>query len=302
MDSTVGIDSLKYHLLPHSLRDAVGEWDMAAVRQFYGGVGAPMRIDADEVEPATAWRSHRLRLRRWLEDLADEEWNRPTRCAEWDVNGLVRHLASGSQFLGYTLHQALRGTATSLLRDFHPQATPQAAASTLGDLTPDRARALMGEMDASVERELASLDASGWSAMAEAPQGNVPAHLSVSHFMFDSWVHERDLMLPRDETPTSDNLETEVTLRYVLALASLVSGSDTALDVRVSEPDLRVALRLDAGAICVQVGGAPAPGAAVIEGRAADVVDRMTGRTAGEVLGDPSGLAVLDGFGSLLAG
>jgi uncharacterized protein (TIGR03083 family) len=275
---------------------------MATVRQFYGGSGAPLRVEADEAEPAAVWRSHRSRLRGWLDSLADEEWGSPTRCAEWDIGGLVRHLGSGSQFLGYTLHEAVSGAATSLLRDFDPHATVQAAASMLGELAPCEARDVLAQMDASVDRELASLAGTDWSAMAEAPPGNVPAHLCVSHFLFDSWVHERDLMLPRGESPGADALEVEVTLRYLLGLASLETGSDRALDIRVSEPDLRIALRVEAGTVIVQVAGAPAPRAAVIEGLAADVIDRTTGRDAGQVAGDASGLAVLDGFGSLLAG
>jgi len=278
------------------------ERDVTTVRQFYGGDGVPLRVDADEAEPAAAWRSHRSRLRGWLDDLADEEWSGSTRCAVWDVTGLVRHLGSGSQFLGYTLHEAVGGTATSLLRDFDPHTTVQAAASMLGELAPNDARAVLMEMDANVDRELASLERTDWSAMAEAPPGNVPAHLCVSHFVFDSWVHEHDLMVPRGEIPETDALEVQVTLRYLLGLASLLAGSGTALDVRVSEPDLRVALRVKGGTVIVRVGGAPAPRAAVIEGRAADVVDRTTGRDAGKVAGDASGLAVLDDFGSLLAG
>lgn len=275
---------------------------MATIRQFYGGAGVPVRIDADESEPAAAWRSQRARVRGWLGALDDGEWTRPTRCAEWDVTGLVRHLASGSQFLGYTLHKAQRGTATTLLRDFDPHTTVQAAASMLGELSPAEARESIADMDANVDGELASFDETTWPALAEAPPGHLPAHICVSHFLFDSWVHERDLMLPRGETPTCDALETEVTLRYVLALASLAAASETALDVRASEPDLRVGLHVDAETVVVAVGGTPPERAAVIEGRAADIVDRTSGRTAGEVSGDPAGLALLDSFGALLAG
>lgn len=270
--------------------------------QFYGGTGAPMRVEADEEEPARAWRSHRSRLRGWVDALPDEEWSGSTRCEGWDVSGLVRHLASGSQFLGHTLHRARSSEATTLLRGFDPHTTAQAAASMLGELSPQEARDTLSAMDARVERELVGLEGTGWSLLAEAPPGNVPAHLSVSHFLFDSWVHERDLVLPRGETPTGEDLEAVVTLRYLLALASVAIGSDTPLDVRARDPDVRVALRVVRSTVIVAVGASPAPDAAVVEGRTADVVDRATGRDAGPVTGDGLGVAVLDAFGALLAG
>ena len=169
---------------------------MSAIRQFYGGAGVPLVIDEDPGAPARAWLSQRARLRAWLAALPDATWSSPTRCDEWDVTHLVRHLASGSQFLGYALHVAAAGMPSSLLRDFDTHTTVQAAAAMLGDLTPADARAALASADASVERELSAVAGDGWLALAEAPTGHLPAYLSVSHFLFDSWVHEYDLMLP----------------------------------------------------------------------------------------------------------
>jgi hypothetical protein len=273
---------------------------MATIRQYYGGEGAPLHVEGDESAPAAGWRAQRARLHEWLGSVPDPEWRGATRCALWDMTALVRHLASGSQFLGYTLHQALAGEPTSLLRDFDTHTTVQAAAAMLGDMTPTGVRASMGSMDAAVDAELTNLGSAGWSALAEAPPGHVPAHLAVSHFLFDSWVHEYDLMLPRGEKPTVHPLEVEVVIRYLTGLASLVTDATTALDVRVTDLDLRVGLRVAEAQRYVTVGAAPS-GAAVIEGRAVDIVDHASGRGRAALRGDDRGLAVLDGLAAVLS-
>lgn len=271
------------------------------MRQFYGDGGVPLVVVGDPEEPAAAWRAHRARVRGWLQELPDAEWGGPTRCDLWDVTALVTHLASASQFLGYTLHQSSRGEATTLLQGFHPHATVQAAAAMLGELTPVKARAALAQMDSSVDRGLREHSDSHWTEVAEAPPGQLPAALAVSHFMFDSWVHEYDLMLPRGERPRMEPGEAQVVVCYLMGLATLVTGSDVTLDLRLTDLDLRVGVAVEGGAVTVDVGAAPSR-AAVVEGRVGDVVDRTTGRTAGPVSGDKRALAVLDAFGTMLAG
>lgn len=279
---------------------------MASIRQFYEGDGVPLRLEGDVHAPAIAWRSHRARLGTWLAALPDAEWSGPTRCSEWDVTGLVRHLASGSQFLGYTLHEASKGHPTTLLAEFDSHRTVQASAAQLGDLTPERARVLLAQMDASVDAECGRLDAVGWEATAEAPPGWLPADLAVNHFLFDSWVHEYDLMLPRGEQPVVDLLEAEVVLRYVVGLASVLAMAaepmtGTPMEVRVTDPDLRLTLGVDDGITTVRPGPAP-EGTPLVTGRLIDVIDRATGRPSGPVDGDARALAVLDTFAALLSG
>ena len=125
--------------------------------------------------------------------------------------------------------------------------------------------------------------------------------MAVNHFLFDSWVHEHDLMLPRGEIPAVDRLEAEVVVSYLIGLASLQAGSTTFLDLRLTSPDLRVGLDVAGEMVHVTLGSAP-EGAAVIESQVADLVDRATGRQGGPVRGDEAGLAVLDYCAGLLAG
>jgi hypothetical protein len=273
---------------------------MARIRQYYDPPGVPLVVEGDPADAVTAWRSQRVRVRGWLDGLDDGGWSAPTRCESWDTTGLVRHMASASQFLSYTLREASTGNATTLLTDMDTRTTVADAASLLGDLSPADARALLAQVDAAVDDALDTLGGPGLLATAEAPPGHLAAHLSLNHFLFDSWVHEYDLMLPRGEHPPVDTRETTLVVRYLAGLATILSGSALPLVYRLTDPDLLVGVTVEDGVTTVTTGSAPV-GSAVVEGRVVDVVDRMTGRTGAPVGGDPRGLQVLDDFASVLA-
>ena len=147
---------------------------MGQLAQFRGRDVVPLQVVGDVADPARAWRTQRERLHRWLASLPDLDWRRPTRCPAWDVNGLVRHLVSTTQFLGYSLHEGRHGRPTELLVDFDPHRTVEAAAASLGELSPAEARRALAAADATVDAELDALDGPGWSTLAEAPRGFSP--------------------------------------------------------------------------------------------------------------------------------
>jgi uncharacterized protein (TIGR03083 family) len=259
---------------------------VARVQQYYGADGAPFGVPTDPADVAAAWGSQRSRLRAWLAGLDDDAWHGPTRCSEWDVTQLVQHLASGAQFLGYALHQAGKGEPTSLLADFDAQATPSAAASMFAGLSTGELLVQLETMDANVERQLDGLAGEGWHAPAEAPMGRVPAYVSLNHFLFDSWVHEHDLMLPVGQRPLLDPREAAVVATYVLALAGLAATQQDpeppSVEVHLTDLDLQLVVDMSEGSSTVTLGSAG--GAARAAGTAAAVVDVATGRADPAVL------------------
>ena len=273
---------------------------MAKIRQHYGGSGVPLSVDLDPMDSVAAWRSQRARMRGWIDALPDHEWSGPTRCESWDTAGLVRHLASGCQFLGYTLHEAHNGLATRLLEGMDTRSTVEDAAAMLGDLTPAQLRGLLADMDAAADAEMDAPGPDSLLAMAEAPPGHVPAYLAISHFLFDSWVHEYDLLLPRGQRPHVDDHESVVVAAYLTGLATVSTGATAALDIRLSGPELRLGIGVEDGVTLVSCVSVP-DDALVVEGSVADVVDRITGRPGGVVLGDAGALEVLDSFALTLS-
>jgi uncharacterized protein (TIGR03083 family) len=281
---------------------------VVSIRQYYEVPGVPMVVPTRPSDVASAWIGHRERVRRWLADLPEPAWAGATRCAGWSVTELVQHLASGSQFLGYTLHQAKKGHATKLLAAFDPQVTPAAAASQFAEIGRAGLLDALSDADDRVRRELEGLSDSDWQLPAEAPLGRVPAFVSVNHFLFDSWVHERDLMLPVGESPPLVQEEVSAVTSYVAALAGCAPDTSEggaprplALDFALLDPDLRVCVGRDGATTTVSIGGAP-DGAVKATGNAADFVDFATGRpTLGRVEGDPAALAFLRNLAEAMA-
>ncbi|HVV77139.1 MAG TPA: maleylpyruvate isomerase family mycothiol-dependent enzyme [Mycobacteriales bacterium] len=280
---------------------------MTRIMQFYGGAVVPMRVPSDPEQVESAWQTHRGRLREWLGDLSASEWSTPTRCSAWDVTGLVQHLISGAQFLGYTLHLAGKGEASRLLQGFDPQQTPAATADQFRGLSREELLGRLADMDTRVEQECHALAGGGWDALAEAPAGNVPAFMALNHFLFDSWVHERDLLLPRGEDPTADEAEAAAVTSYVLALACVAreegmsNGPPVAFDVHITDLDRTVHVEStdDGSAAATFTRTATTP---QVSGRAGDLVDFVTGRQPEEApVGEPDALSRLHRLAELMA-
>ena len=262
----------------------------------------PLVFDQEQFNPSDtieAWHSQRARLRDWLQGLPDDEWSAPTRCADWNVSQLVRHLLSVSQFLGYTLHKAADGVATDVLENFDPQKTAGQAAARLGDLSPEQLREGLETADRSVDDQLEVLEPATWSALAEAPPGHLPAHLVVAHMLFDSWVHEFDLMIPQGRTPEIVTLESRIVVAYVTGLAAHRAMRAVEMTICVTEPEFRLTIVTDHCGTTVTNRRTDHE----VQGRAQDIVDRTTGRLADKpVVGDAPAIEVLDSFGAIMRG
>lgn len=266
---------------------------MAGYPQFYAPDALPLVIEGDPGAPARAWASHRSRLRSWLADFDEADWESPTRCPAWSARQLVQHLTSGAAFLGYSLHKGSQGTPTTLLAGMDTHTTVEAATAQLDAMGVDDLLAAMADADASIDGQVAGLAAAGWATIAEAPPGHVTADLAVSHFLFDSWVHEYDLHVPRGTRPPLDADEARVAIAYVLGLAAGAAGLSGNVDVRLTDLGERVGVHADGATLRVTFGDAP-DGAPVVEGPVVSVMDLATGRGADDVTGEPAGLAVLD--------
>lgn len=253
---------------------------MTQVRQFYGGTGAPIGVPTDAEAIVGAWRSHRRRLRRWFAGLEDERWDEPTRCSGWTTRQMAQHLVSGAQFLGYTLHQAQKGEPTRLLAGFDAQSTAADTTAALDGLPPAALLEELERADGRVDAECDALD--DWTIPAESPAGQVSAHLAVNHFVFDSWVHERDLLLPAGEAPRPEPPEQLVVVAYALALAGAARSIDDAearhdvVSVHLSDVECHLTVTTTGMSSEVTLGGRHHPDLTAPSGA---LVDLATGRS-----------------------
>lgn len=256
---------------------------MATGHQYYDGGGAPLEVPGNPTTVAATWRSHRARLRQWFADLPEARWSSPTRCPEWRVTEMAAHLISVTQFLGFTLHESKRGNPTTLLQGFDPKAGPAALVAAASKRTPTELVAELTEVDARVDAEIAGFAEADWLALAESPAGHVPAYLSLTHMLFDSWVHERDLMVPAGEVPPPDYDEAAIVAAYVFGLAGIARGADegphpdVALQLQLTDIGLTLVVQRAAGRVRVTAGAIDAPVDA--SGTASDLVGYATGRS-----------------------
>lgn len=255
---------------------------LTKVRQYYDEPGVPIGLPSRPANVVSAWRSHRRRFRRWFNDLPAERWSDATRCSDWAVSDIAQHLISGAQFLGYTLHQAGKGQATHLLEGFDTQATPALTTAQWGGRSTAELLAQLEAMDSRVDEQIDALAPGEWATWAEAPPGRVRAYVAINHFLFDSWVHERDVMLPAGEEPAIVADEAACVVSYVLALAGVARTVDddvtTRADFLIGMSDIHQVLRVEAGGAGARVSVCAEDATPDLAAPTGAIVDRATGR------------------------
>jgi uncharacterized protein (TIGR03083 family) len=162
----------------------------------------------------------RRRLVALLAELSEDEWQHPSRCEGWTVQDVATHLVSTNGFWALSIRAGLDGAPTRFLGAFDPVATP---AQLVDEVQGTPVTDTLAQLDASTEALVAvieELDEAGWATLAEAPPGHVPVRLVADHALWDSWVHERDIVLPLGRPAVVEPDEVLTCLRYGAALGS----------------------------------------------------------------------------------
>ena len=156
-----------------------------------------------------------------------------------------------------------------------------------------------------VQHQLGFLAGDDAAAPAEAPPGQVPAYVAVNHFLFDSWVHERDLLLPANELPVTEPSEAAMVASYVVALAGLARAADDApppLTLRMHLTDLDRNLLIEVADSRSTVTFAAPEEPANVHAKACDLIDFATGRKIhGELHADPTAIAFLSRLATVMS-
>jgi uncharacterized protein (TIGR03083 family) len=238
-----------------------------------------------------ALRSQRLRLVDLFGELEDKDWSAPTRCPEWSVHDVVRHLCDVTvTWLGLLTGESPEHVG---MEGFDPRTTPAAwversATRRPVDTLADFGRAsgvLLDEVDRLVRRRAVD--------RVPLPYGAVPWSIVVLHVFWDAWVHERDIVLPLGRVHESPEIES----RAAAAFGLIISGVAFRLlgtplyETVVLEGDGGGVFRLDVRdeTVTVSLDGEERGGDA-LRGALPDVVDSLIGRAPqlGEVLHGPA--------------
>ena len=154
-----------------------------------------------------------------LATLTDDQWATGSRCEEWTVRDVIVHLAMTNQFWMASVAAGVAGEPTRMLEGFDPAATPLALGAGNDD---SPALVLEQFLDASAAwcSMLEGLSSTDWEALAEAPPGHLSVSALANHALWDSWVHERDILLPLGETPVEEPDEVLCSMRYAVGLSA----------------------------------------------------------------------------------
>jgi uncharacterized protein (TIGR03083 family) len=262
------------------------------LRQYYDGVAVVVDDDLGSVvEP---WSRQRRRLTAALSELTEAQWKSPTRCTSWDARGVVSHLITVDGFFTMTLRAAAAGDPpTTFIRSFDPSTGTDDLVAPLLELPTE---ALFEQFVTGTDTLLATvqtLEGDDWRSLGEAPFGHMPARLILAHAFWDSWLHERDVLVPLGvDVPVEDD-ELLTATWYTVLVGGLQGGllddsepvgpgADAPIDATLQFDDLPIALRvqIDTGTRISRGDGAHA----VRAGSAVRLVEGVAGRAPADAM------------------
>ncbi len=193
---------------------------------------------------------HHDRLLQEWQGFTNDEWSCPTRNPQWSVHETARHVADAMEQGRLAAEGA---NALDALQDFDPRSTPlewlSASAGEAPAETCARYAAAAGRFRDAVGSRLAAGD----NARATTVYGEAHWTLNVVHVLWDSWIHERDVLLPADKEQTYSAEEARLVGLYGVFMAGVPSklfGFDlTAIVTLTGRHDTTLELRCDGGQI-----------------------------------------------------
>ena len=240
------------------------------------------RLEWPATDPAGPLVGQRTRLASLLATLDDDSWAAATRCEGWSVKDVVAHLVTTNQFWAFSIGSARAGEPTRVLTTFDPVSSPASLVASVRSQSPAETLDQFVETNRGVADAVDGLDETGWSIIGEAPPGHVPLSAIAWHALWDSWVHERDIVLPLGLTPVEDPDEIVGCLGYGAALspAFAVARGETrsgAIAVDATDPDTRFVVSVEDSAVRVH-DGEPPPDALRLTGSAVALLEALSFR------------------------
>src|SRR4051794_34416213 len=175
--------------------------------------------DAQSRLARDALRSQRQRLPELFRGLRDDEWKSPSRCTEWSVHEVVRHLCDVT-LLWLDL---LRGEPFERVAPggIDPRTTPLAWLERSATECPADTIAVFEDASAEIVDLVESIVASNRADRVDFAYGTIPWSTLVLHLFWDAWVHERDVLIPLGRPQESPEVESTAAAAHGLLMSGL---------------------------------------------------------------------------------
>jgi len=219
-----------------------------------------IRVDIDPAAALAAYARHRRRFADEVSKLADADLAAPSRCDKWSVADVLRHGCDVDRWM-----QAIWSGEPLPFSSFDPRTTPHDSVvegRTVADAEVRHQYVASAQVMAD---DVAGSGPDRWGLPSVCPAGLVPWWMSALHVFFDSWVHERDALLPLGRTVPAEPTETAPVLSWAVSLVGHI-GADP-LDAEVGGVHV---VRHD-GVVSTHTAGAAG-------GDVAAIIDAVSGR------------------------
>ena len=227
----------------------------------------------------------RTRTLALVESLDGGMWPAPSRCEQWTVHDVVRHVRDVSRRLVDRLQD---DSAAEVPPDFDNRVTPQQWLDASAGEDPATTVAELRSLFEAEGPALAGRLATGTDDQVMGPYGPVHWTVLVAHVLWDGWLHLRDI-----GGRSSTHVEDGVVALYALLIASVPARfAGVAMDVSVDltgSDGRHLLAAVVPGHVTVSVGAQT--GTEDLRGELGPVVDALSGRapTLDRVLhGDPA--------------
>ena len=193
------------------------------------GKGLPTRVllrtagrcDLDPQRLLGVFGEQRHRFVTVLQGFGPADWAAPTRCTDWSAHEVVRHLCDANAIgIAVSPHDGTLDVAEG----FDPRTSPRrwlgASAGEPPGSTLDRLVATTGELLALARDRLDE----GCSFDVRMPYGPMDWTVLMLHAFWDSWIHERDVLLACGAEHPTDGDATVYATAYGLFIAAVVAS------------------------------------------------------------------------------
>ena len=156
-----------------------------------------------------------------LQGFGPDDWAAPTRCADWSAHDVVRHLCDCNAIAASA---GPDDDTLDLTAGFDPRTTPRGWLTASAGEPPD---ATLTRFAATTEQVLTFLRArlaQNRRFDIRLPYGPMDWTVFVLHGFWDSWLHERDVLLARGTGHPTDADATGYATAYGLFIAAAVAS------------------------------------------------------------------------------
>lgn len=220
--------------------------------------------------------AHHDRIVEEWQALTPEQWEQTSRNPGWSVHDTVRHVADAMQ-LGAS--QVVGEPAPFTIGDFDPRTTPDTWLAESAGHPPALTIERFAEAAQRLRERVGERMTAGDSSLGATVYG--PAHwtTNVVHIFWDSWLHERDVMIPLGLPVDSTIDEQRLAALYGLVMAMVparMTGQrfDATIDLTGSGGHVVTAVH-ESGVISTAESSA---GYAPLAADLCSIVDSLSGR------------------------